>query len=408
MRLVAAVAVALALVGVGLAATQPRIVELRWYGDLQGTPVFVPDGERVWVLSGEYSATNVFRMVPGSLLPKRLPIPRLSELYAGDGQLWGVQLVGSKPAERLSFVDAAHGYRLRPKRLPRAGCPSTHQDTLVFRGRLWFDCTYGRVLVYDPRRAEPVREFRKPGRLVESKRALWLQNVNGSLECVEGPCGRGEILVGPFDYWAEHGDTAWVVRAGSDPRQAFLAVVGFRARATSSDFTLKVPPGFTSPYELRVVGDELWLHSGGRRFAVARYSVNAPESPPRLLRLPGVRSGTEAAWPVEVGGGYAWISAGVRESVKAFRVPLSRDPPGLRQVRAALLVATERTPARFEVPSRAGAPIHASCDARGTYLGARAYYCTVRFAAGPEYMCVAVRRGRVVVDRRRPGSWACE
>ena len=114
----------------------------------------------------------------------------------------------------------------------------------------------------------------------------------------------------------------------------------------------------------------------------------------------------EAAWPAEVGGGYAWISAGVR-TVKVFRVPLPRDPPGLRQIRDAVLRAVERTPQRLAVARGAGPPLHASCDARGRYLLARAYHCHVRFRDAHEYMCVAIVRGRVAVDGRRGGDWSC-
>jgi hypothetical protein len=377
-----------------------------WDGKAEGSPTFVTDGQQVWILSGGYGETNVFRLDRGSTVPRPVPVPRMYQLFAGDGQLWGVQLLRGGRAERLVYIDVRNGYRLRPKRFPRGGCKSLGRKTLVHRGRLWFQCDWERFIVYEPQQVAPVKELRELGDLVESAKALWLYNINSSLECVEGPCRGRDIVVGPSGAWAAEGDTGWVLREGATATEALLTLVGFRARGYA-DFTVKVPREVTRPYELRVVGDELWVHSGSRKFAVARYRLNAPDLAPRLLRLPGVSWATEAGWPVEVGGGYAWISAGIREGVKVFRVALPRDPPALRRIRAAVLVASVRTPQRLGVARGAGAPMHASCDARGLYLTARAYYCTVRFRGGAEYMCVAVVRGRVLADRRHSPKWAC-
>jgi len=88
MRLLAAVALVLA--GAGPAATGPRIAAVRWDGEAEGGAQLVTDGDTAWILSGGLGESNVFRIDRGSLVPRRVPVPRMNELFAGDGQLWGL------------------------------------------------------------------------------------------------------------------------------------------------------------------------------------------------------------------------------------------------------------------------------------------------------------------------------
>jgi hypothetical protein len=402
MRLLVALAAALALAGAVGAATDPRVAAVRWPGDTEGGAELAVDGDTAWILSGGYRPTNVFRV--DGLVSRPVSVPRMFHLFAGDGQLWGTQLLDGGD-DRLVFVDVRHGNRLRPKTAPRAGCAAPHRKSVVYHGRLWLDCG-SRYVVYAPGRAAPVKELRQLGTLVEGGGGLWLHTIRDALACVEGPCRGAPIAVGPAESWAPAGDTAWALHFGSGD-EAFATVVGFRARGVV-DFTLPLPAALREPSQARVVGDELWLQSGPlRRLAVARYSLNAPELPPRLLRLPGVSRAAELAAPVEVGRRYAWVSVKDGSAFKVFRVDVPRDPPALRRIRAAVLSASVRTPSKLAIARGAGPPIHASCVGRGVYLRAHAYFCTIRFREGAEYTCVALALGRLAVDRRRGDRSAC-
>jgi hypothetical protein len=394
-RLAAAGAVALTLTGVGSPATTPRAVEVPWNARVHGGVQFVTDRESVWMVSGTLLGSNVWRIDPRTLRLTRTPLPRrMRELVAGGGQLWALELREATP--HLYYVDVRGGYRLREKRLPR-GCGLVGHDHRVFRGRLWFRCDFHRFAVFDPRRPDPVRTMTSEEELLEGAGALWLLDLQLVMRCLEGPCN-GRFPVGTTGAWDEGGDAAWVVRSGFEPTVGLLELVHFPSRAVLT-FELQLPRGLSRPTDLRVVGDELWVQ-GGTGFVVARYSVNAPTAPPRLLTLPGLSRLAESSFAAETGGGYAWIHVRDGRDHKVYRVDLPRDPLPLRRIRAALARELERTPQRFGVARTAGPPAHVSCSARRMFQGATAFGCHVRYRAASKFFCAAIVGGRLTLDRR--------
>jgi hypothetical protein len=266
MRLLVAVAAALALAAAVPAATDPRVAAVSWPGETEGGAELATDGDSTWILSGGYGPTNVFRMHGLAAEPVR--VRRMFALFAGDGQLWGTQALDGGD-ERLVFVDVRHGYRLRPKTAPRGGCSSLHPHTVVYGGRIWLGCGFDRYVVYSPSKPGPVKELRRQGTLVDAGGELWFQTVEGSLVCIEGPCRVRRMAVGSAAAWAPAGDTAWALRT-SNGADAFVTLVSFRARGVA-DFTLKLPQPLREPTQARVVGDELWLQGGpASRVAGAR------------------------------------------------------------------------------------------------------------------------------------------
>jgi hypothetical protein len=378
LRLAVALAV-VAVTGTSVASAE----RIPWDGRANGGAQFVSDGKVVWVLSGTLLGSNVWRIEPGSTVPRRVQVPTMRDIVAGHGQLWGVTQEGAgRP--RLYYVDVRDSYSLHEKQLP-AGCGRIGHGHVVYGGRLWFYCDFDDVAVFDPKQAAPVRRMRVDGDLIEGGGALWRLDLRFVLRCVAGPCHGRAFAIGTTGSWDTDGNVGWIFRKGAPARLGVLTLVQFRKRALLDGFSIKLPRGFSSVGDVRIVGDEIWVQDTPD-FRIARYRVNDPEAPPRLLKLPGVRAKADALAAPAVAAGRVWLSVRDGESFKLFRLAVPRDPVSLRRIRSAVAAKNPRS-------------IYVSCAAsKKLFRTARAYACEVRFPKTTSYVCAAVVGGRLAVD----------
>jgi hypothetical protein len=358
------------------------LTQIPWNGKTNGGAQFFTDRGVVWVLSGTLSGSNVWRLDPRTLALTRLPLGgRMDELVAGEGQLWALAQTG-KP--RLYYVDVRNGYRLDEKRLPK-GCGRIGHGHVVFGGRLWFYCDFDHVAVFDPKQRGPVKRFTPGGDLFAAAGGLWVLDIDDVLRCLQGRCKGRSFPVGTTGAWDTHGDVGWVLDDGATPPTGPLILVNFRSRAIVN-FMPRLPRGLTTNRDLRVVGDEIWVENSPK-LLIVRYSVNDPEAPPKLLKLPRLSKNAQPLGSIETGGGYAWLSVADGRSFKLFRATLPVDPLPLRRIRVAL-------------GRRFARALHVSCErAKRLYLAAPAYSCTVQFRNTTRYVCAALPAGRLAIDR---------
>ena len=380
---------ALAISGAGSAAP-PQIARVPWDGHTHGGVQFVPDGNVVWLLSGTLLGSNVWRIDPGAPAPKRVPLPAMRELVAGHGQLWAVRQRGLE-RPRLYYVDVHDGYELREKELPK-GCGRIGHGHLVFGGRLWFYCDFEHVAVFDPKQSAVVKRLAVEGDLIEGAGALWRLDLRFVLRCVAGPCKGRAFPVGTTGAWDTRGDEGWIFRKSARARLGLLTLVQFRRRALVDGFSIQLPRGFSSVADLRIVGDEIWVQDTPD-FRIARYRINDPEGPPRLLELPGVATSAETSAPPATAAGRVWLSVQDRDSFKIFRLGVPRDPLPLRRIRQALTLRLLRTPGGL------GPPLHVSCAAsKKRFRQALTFNCDVRFRKTTRLFCAALVNDRLAID----------
>jgi hypothetical protein len=373
---------AVALSVVGIAAAQPHVTRVPWDGRTHGGVQFVPDGNVMWLLSGTLLGSNVWRVDPGASGPKRVPLPGMRELVAGHGQLWAVSQDGVE-RPRLYYVDVHDGYRLHEKLLP-SGCGRIGHGHLVFGGRLWFHCDFDHVAVFDPKQAEPVRRLTIDGDLIEGAGALWRLDLRYVLRCVTGPCKGHSFPIGTTGAWDTRRDEGWIFRKSAAARLGLLTLVQFRQRALFDGFSIRLPRGFSSVADLRIVGDEIWLQDTPD-FRIARYRINDPEAAPRLVELPRVAKSAETSAPPATAAGRVWLSMKDGDTFKIFRMALPHDPLPLRRIRQAL---TQKL-----------SPIHVSCaSSKKRFRNAATFNCDVRFRKTTRIFCAALVNGRLAVD----------
>jgi hypothetical protein len=391
----AAVAV-LAVAGTATGATRPEMARVGWHSKTHGGVQFVADGNVVWLLSGTLLGSNVWRIDADAPGPKRVPLPTMREIVAGHGQLWAVKQRGLE-RPHLYYVDVHAGYRLREKELPK-GCGRVGHGHVVFGGRLWFFCEFNQVAVFDPEQASPIKRVTVDGDLLEGAGALWRLDLRFVLRCVAGPCKGGAFPVGTTGAWDTQGDVGWIFRKSASPRSGLLTLVQFRQRAVYDGFSIKLPRGFSSVPDLRVVGDEIWVQDAPT-FRIARYSINDLTAPPHFLALLGVSRSAESSSAPATAAGRVWVSLRDRGSFKVFRGAVPRDPRPLRQIREALRRELVSAPRRLGVAATTGPPIYVSCEAsKRRFRNAATFNCDVRFKKTTRVFCSALVDGRLAVD----------
>ncbi len=296
--------------GQGLSADAGAIARVSWSGIAKyGIADLATDGTRVWLATlGPALKPNLYRVDSTALTVRKVgPNAHFLELFAGDGQLWGVD-----DFQRLWLLRFG-GRRSISTTLPR-GCRV--RGGAVFHGTVWLACD-GYLAAYSAPSLDRTRVVASKSFVVLATRnGLWDVH-RGRLRAVDGPSrGVTARLPSKSRFLQAAGNEVWGVDFGDVSHGPRLFHVPLDRKGSRPSVGPELDGAVN---DLEVVGSEIWI-ANGRRPLIDRFSRASTPSRRSQIDLRGFVRGSDFDLFEHASSRFVWIEVRSGLTFKLLRI----------------------------------------------------------------------------------------